>query len=94
MEDKDADYIDLQDDNHGHGYRLPKIEDHVGEELQSVPCETEVTQEHVRQLRQMIVLQQHALAVVQRFMFDALPSGDARVEELNDYLNVELPWIK
>lgn len=71
--------------------RLPAIEDHVGEELQ---CEAEVTQEHIRQLREVVVLQQHALAVVQRVLWDLLPNGDARLEELNDYLNFELPWIE
>lgn len=70
---------------------LPLIEDHVGEELQ---CEAEVAQEHIRQLRDMVVLQQHALAAVQRVLFDLLPSGDARLEEINDYLDVEFPWIK
>lgn len=72
----------------------PPIEDHVGEELFGDPCQAEVTQEHIRQLREVIILQQYALAVVQRAMFDFLPSGDSRVEELNEYLNVQLPWVK
>ena len=71
----------------------PPIEDHVGEELQGGPCEAEVTQEHIRQLREMIALQQVSLAIVQRALFDLLPNQDGRVLELADSLDVELPWI-
>lgn len=73
---------------------LPLIENHVGEELHGGPCQAEVTQEHIRQLREMVILQQHALAAVQRVLFDLIPGGDARLDEINEYLDVELPWVK
>jgi hypothetical protein len=91
MVDKDAEYIELQDDNHGHGYRLPKIEDHVGEELQ---CEAEVTQEHVRQLREIVVRQSAALVCAMNALDDLLPNGDARVGKMAQCLDFDLPWIK
>ena len=67
--------------------------DHVGEELVGEPCQAEVTQEHIRQLRQMIVMHQAALLIMQRAMFDLLPNQDARVLDLADLLDVKLPWI-
>lgn len=76
------------------GQLLPLLEDHVGEELVGEPCQAEVTQEHIRQLREMIILQQHALVIVQRALFDLLPNQDGRVLDLADLLDVELPWIK
>ena len=73
----------------------PPIEDHVGEELQGGPCEAEVTQEHIRQLREVVVNQRQALIAVQRILWDLLPNGDWRIELLNEHLNKDAtPWIK
>jgi hypothetical protein len=89
---KGDDMVDKEDDNHGHGYRLPKIEDHVGEELS---CEAEVTQEHIQQLREVIYNQRQVLIAVHRILWDLLPDGDWRIEQITKYLNRDAtPWIK
>jgi hypothetical protein len=91
MGNKDSEYIKLQDDNHRHGKQLPAVENHVGEELQ---CEAEVTQEHIRQLRDIVVRQSAALICAMNALDDVLPNGDVRVGKMAQCLDFDLPWIK
>ena len=92
MEDKDAEYIELQDDNHGNGKRLPAIEDHVGEQLQ---CEAEVTQEHIRQLREIVARQTVALDIVRKALLKVLPEDDRDMVSLTEMVDFEpFPWIE
>ena len=67
---------------------LPMIEDHIGEELQ---CQ-DAWHEDVAQLREMVVRQQTALAVVCRALFEHLPNQDHNVLDLSELLQREIPW--
>lgn len=78
----------------GNSIPCPPIEDHIGEELQGGPCEAEVTQEHIRQLREIVVRQSAALLCAMEVLSDLVPRGDKRVDKMVACLDFSPPWIK